>query len=336
MDAMGAWGLMHGLLPQVAATFCRMMHRLTVPGRLVGILVATLAATGGTQELQVDRELVPTRQWIRPAGDSLAYPGRPVDLAVTSDQATVIVKDNLGLAFLDLPNWELRQRLKFPEGGGSMHGLAVSPDGLTAWATTAQDQLYEAVRQPAGLWRWRRSISLPGPDGEGDSHAGGMALDADNQRLYVCLSRNNELGIVDLLPGRLVERIPVGVAPYDVVLLPGGQQAIVSNWGGRHPRPDEASSLSSGTLVLVDERGVARSGTVGLVDLVAGRQVLEQATGLHPADLIWDPAGQLVMVANANSDTVSILDPTTLTVRHTVFVRPIRACHMEVRATRWL
>ena len=60
--------------------------------------------------------------------------------------------------------------------------------------------------------------------------------------------------------------------------------------------------------MLVDDRGVASSGTVGKVDLIAGAMVAEVATGLHPSDLALDPNADRLYVANANSDTVTILD----------------------------
>ena len=146
-----------------------------------------------------------------------------------------------------------------------MHGVAVSRDGARVYATTAQDQLYEATAAagyPRSGWRtlaWARAIRLPGPGGKGDSHACGIALAPDETRAYVCLSRNNSLGIVDLKEGRLAREIPVGVAPWGVALSTDGRTAYVSDWGGRHPKQGERTASSSGTDTLVDERGIAKS-----------------------------------------------------------------------------
>src|SRR5206468_202789 len=105
---------------------------------------------------------------------------------------------------------------------------------------------------------WGRKISLPRvlgppggglsappgrePGGKGDSHACGIALAPDRPLAYVCLSRNNSLGVVDLEAGVLKEQIPVGVAPFDVALAADGGAAWVSNWGGRRPKPGERSA----------------------------------------------------------------------------------------------
>jgi len=48
----------------------------------------------------------------------------------------------------------------------------------------------------------------------------------------------------------------------------------------------------------------------------------EAAVGLHPSDLVLDPEGRRLYVANANSDTVSAIDAVALRVVGTIAVRP--------------
>ena len=169
---------------------------------------------------------------------------------------------------------------------------------------------------------WGRKIALPGPGGKGDSHPGGLALSADEKRAYVCLSRNNSLGIVDLESGTLTKELPVGIAPFDVALMADGKTAFVSNWGGRHPKSGEKTAKSSGTDTLVDDRTVAASGTVSVVDLDQGQEIAQITTGLHPSDLELSADQRTLYVANANSDTVSVIDTTNLRVVESVLVRP--------------
>ena len=45
---------------------------------------------------------------------------------------------------IDAATWRVRQRLKFPSGGGSMHGIAVSADGTRVYATNSTNMLFEA------------------------------------------------------------------------------------------------------------------------------------------------------------------------------------------------
>jgi YVTN family beta-propeller protein len=138
----------------------------------------------------------------------------------------------------------------------------------------------------------------------------------------VALSRANTLAVVDLTSGRVTAEIPVGVAPYGVAITPDGRTAYVTNWGGHRPEAGERVMTSSGTPVLVDERGFPTSGSVSHVDLSSQKVVAEVEVGLHPSQILLDQDGQRMFVANANSDTVSILDTATFKVRETVSLRP--------------
>jgi len=271
----------------------------------------------------VDRRLMPTHQVIRPAGESVNFGGRPVDLAFSPDGKTLYVKDNRGLVVIETKAWKIRQELLFEGGGGSMHGITVSRDGSRVYATTAQYILYEGQVSPTnGNVSWSRRIKLPGPGGRGNSHACGVALSPDEKTAYVCLSRNNSLGVVELESGKLIKEIPVGVAPFDVVLSEKAERAYVSNWGGRRPKTGERTAKSSGTDTLVDERGIASSGTVSIVDLKEAREVAQVETGLHPSDLELSDDGRNLYVANANSDTVTVIDTIAMRAVNTIGVRP--------------
>jgi YVTN family beta-propeller protein len=269
------------------------------------------------------QHIVPTRQVIRPAGKAVEFGGRPVDLVLSPDVKTLYVKDNRGLVVIDTGTWKIRQELKFKSGGGSMHGIAVSRDGSRVYATTAQNVLWEGQVSPQdGKLSWGRQIALPGPEARGNSHACGIVLSPDEKKAYVCLSRNNSLGVVDLDSAKLIKEIPVGVAPFDVVLSENAQRAYVSNWGGRHPKTGELTAKSSGTDTLVDERGIASSGTVSIVDLKTAREAAQVQTDLHPSDLELSADGRMLYVANANSDTITVIDTVARRAVHTIGVRP--------------
>lgn len=275
--------------------------------------------------------IVANGQLLRPAGESLAFGGRPVDIALSPDGATLYAKDNRGLLVLDAVTWKLRQTLSFGDDGGSLHGIAVSRDGKKVYATDAMRTLFEAVVGDDGQLAISRKIDLPGPptkkeggeEGPPASFGCGIALTADGATAYVCLSRNNTLGIVNLAEGKLAKEIPVGVAPFDVLLSPDESIAYVSNWGGRRANAGERTADSSGTATLVDERGVASSGTVGKVDLPQGAMTGEIEVGLHPSDLELTADGARLFVANANSDTVAIVATADFKTLETISTRPL-------------
>src|SRR6185436_19571743 len=75
----------------------------------------------GPQEAGGD--LTSTYQLLHPAGRSVSFAGRPIDLVLTPDKKTLFVKDNRGLVVLDALSLQVLQELKFPTNSGpSSHG----------------------------------------------------------------------------------------------------------------------------------------------------------------------------------------------------------------------
>ncbi|MES2459799.1 MAG: bifunctional YncE family protein/alkaline phosphatase family protein [Armatimonadota bacterium] len=208
------------------------------------------------------------------------------------------------------------------EGGGSLHGILVSHDGKTVWATGAGSMLWEMTVGPTGTLTVARGIPLQGPKAGGASYPCGIAASADEKTLYVCLSRKNVLAVLNRDTGIVTQEIPTGIAPYDIVLTTDGNRAWVSNWGGRRPKLGEKTAASAGTDVPVDERGVASTGTVSLLDLPNAAEISQVEVGLHASDILLSPDERNLYVANANQDTVGVVDTLKRQVRSTIPVKP--------------
>src|SRR4029077_16327691 len=131
-------------------------------------------------------------------------------------------------------------------GGNGFHGIAWEKSGQKVWTTDAYGTLHGASRRQGSTFAWSNRIQLHGPGGAKDPSApGGIALDEARQLLYVTLSRKNSLGIVNLATGSLEAEIPVGIAPYEVLLQ--GERAFVTNWGGRQPVDVDFTGPTSGS-----------------------------------------------------------------------------------------
>jgi YVTN family beta-propeller protein len=219
------------------------------------------------------------------------------------------------LVVVDAASWTVRQALSYPNSGASMHGIAVS--GSHVCVTGSGNELYDWLVNTNGTVSFSQTISLPG-----GSDPCGLAISPDGTKAYVCLSILNQLAVVSLPSGIVSQQINVGIAPWDVVLSPDGNTAYVSDWGGRLPTSGDLTATSAGTAVVVDSRGIAASGTVSLVNLTTGLETGQVATGLHPSDMALSPDGKTLYVANANSDTVTVIDTQSRSVKETVLVRP--------------
>src|SRR2546426_575091 len=89
--------------------------------------------------------VVSTGQIVKPAGETIAFAGRPVDLVLSPDAGIVYVKNIHGLVVLDAKSWKVRQELPFPNNAGSsLHGIAVARDGKSIFVTATGSSVFEA------------------------------------------------------------------------------------------------------------------------------------------------------------------------------------------------
>jgi YVTN family beta-propeller protein len=266
--------------------------------------------------------MLATHQFVEPAGTSVAFDGRPLDLVLAPDGRFVFVKEQAGVLTIDAHSGAIASRLRQEKLGASMHGIAITRAGDKLYFTGTEDQLVEVAVAPDGSLKFSRSLVLPPAEVGEDPYPCGLALAADESSALVCLSRGNALALVDLREGRTAATIPVGVAPYDVALSPDGRLAYVSNFGGRRAQAGDETAPSSGTPLVVDGRGVGASGTISVVDLAQRKSVAEIPCGLHPCDLELARDGTRLFAAAANSDAVFVIDTRTRRVVEEIGVRP--------------
>jgi YVTN family beta-propeller protein len=298
------------------------------------LLVSCLSARADEQErLQVGvqpdgRIVVPTNQILSPAGKQVPFPGRPVDLALMDNGRTLVVKNMRSLVFLDAVTGQNKQRLYLPRKedgedlGFSAVGLFV--DGSNVYVTDARNKIRVAQPGEDGSYAWDEEIKLPAPKVNGAAYPTGLASRGDRS-LWVASSRGNCVHRVNLEAGKVEETIAVGVAPYQICAF-SPDRLYVTNWGGDLPANGVAQSLTSGSPVQVDQRiNVANQGSVSELSKVDGHWQHRKsvAVGLHPSGMVLSqPSRQFLYVANANSDTVSVIDTRTDKVVETIPCRP--------------
>jgi YVTN family beta-propeller protein len=296
---------------------------------LFALIAGLGAASGGWADeherlavgVQPDgRIVVPTNQILHPAGTQITFPGRPVDLAFSDEGKVLVVKNMKDLVFLDLATGQVRQTLAHAQGF-SVVGLWVS--GPRVYVSDTHSRIMVAVRNGNGLYKWEKPISLKKPAVGGDTYPAGLVGIAPNEML-VAASRANNVQVVNPGNGKVEYVVPVGVAPY-ALCRTAPDRCYVSNWGGDPPAAADPQAPSSGTPVRIDPKtGVASQGTVSLLARVAGRwqQLKTIRVGLHPCGMTLSPQGRFLYVANANSDSVSVIDARSDQVVETISCRP--------------
>jgi YVTN family beta-propeller protein len=212
---------------------------------------ATADAAGGAVDpydrsrigpLEDGRIVVPTNQVLSPAGRQVIVDGRPTDLALSPDGRWLAVLNMRQVMLVDVESGQVIRRAP---NRGSFKGIVFTPGGKRLYASNIRGTISAFDVSETGELHRVDPIALP-PRSTFRRGANalpvGLAVDPSGKSLYVAININNTLGEIDIASGKLVREIPVGNAPYDVVLV--GRHAYVSNWAGRLPGPDDATGPS--------------------------------------------------------------------------------------------
>src|SRR5579871_5742541 len=158
-------------------------------------------------------------------------------------------------------------------------------------------------------------------DGISTSYPMGLAVSSDGKTAYAVLDNNNTLTKIDLTAATPQQgaEVRVGNVPHSVVISPDGKTAYVSNEAGRIATVEDFQGYSNGTPVVAEfPTGSTSTGTVSVIDLSSFTLTGSISTGLHPTGMVlW---GNYLLVANAYSDTLSVIDTTSNQVVKTIEV----------------
>lgn len=293
------------------------------PGRIITPVNQTLTPMG----IQVDLpKMRPQAIALSPDGSVLATSGKTEELVLVNPENGEIL-DRVGLPSENATNNQpttVSTQILEPDKSGqlSFTGLIFSPDGKRIFLSNVNGSIKVFERDNSKRYRGVRTIPLPqtGLELRSAEIPAGMAISPDGRRLYVALNLSNRLLELDVNTGKQLNLFDVGVAPFDVALA--GQKVYVSNWGGRRPDKDSlVGPAGRGTTVRVDPvRHIASEGSVTIINL-ADKSQKELLTGLHASALALTPNKEYLAVANAGSDTVSILDTRTDKITQTISLR---------------
>lgn len=339
-------------------TFCRKMSKRelvrlpAVPIALLFVLVLVVScrtpdysSTEPVGEMSPQRYITPVNQVLTPLGIQVDLPGmRPQALALSPDGSLLVTSGKTQeLVLIDPQNGQIKQKVTLPSsqarntdvvsshilepdksGQLSFTGLIFSPDGSRIYLSNVNGDIKVFGVDGDGKVSSLFSIPLPPADAPNRKKEipAGLAISSDGHRLYVALNLSNRLAEINTETGDMLRSWSVGVAPYDVVLA--GYKAYVSNWGGRLPDKDSLTGPAGrGTRVRVDPvRRIASEGSVSVIRLNRQIPVRQIMVGLHSSGMARSPNGRHVVVANAGSDTLSVIDTRLDTVIETIWAKP--------------
>jgi DNA-binding beta-propeller fold protein YncE len=238
----------------------------------------------------------------RVEGGSIAFPGRPIDLAVHPRDEVFAVLNKAVVFLADASG--VRSKTTMPVGyaaAAGFRGLIWSHDGTRLFASTDQGYI-STFDYEGGRLKPRPLITIQPHGVRGNPVPGGMAITRDGTRLFVAAANRNAVVEVDPATRQVIREFPVQMLPFEPRLSEDERTLVVSNWGGRPPGPGDRSAKSQDLEIVVDDRGAPASGTVSLIDRATGA-ARHVEVGIHPTAIVV--RGGHAYVANAMSDSVS-------------------------------
>jgi YVTN family beta-propeller protein len=253
--------------------------------------------------------LLPINQLLRPWGEQALIQGRPVDLAFDSGKRVLAVLNWRGVLMLDGSTGTRIAEIK--TRSTSYTGIAFRPGDRELWVSettrNGPDALAITALTELGMPGKTEHIELPG-----HPVPAGIAFSSDGNTAYIAFSRNNTLAVIDAQTRQIRREIEIGMAPFGVAVSKERGRIFVSNRGGRRPAPGDTVAPSSGANVVTDPvTGSASTGTVSVIDAET-LAVREISVGLAPSILTLSPDQKTVAVANAHSDSISLIDAASL------------------------
>ena len=283
---------------------------------LRNFFVTIAIATAQTRSIP-DPGVITTRQAITPAGTPTVFDGRVYGVAFGASSSELWVSNASKLYRLD---WNANRVLESIAMPGSPGLQAIRYDEASKRLFIAAAA--RAPRGPThvGLYTGSGPIATD----LGTYLAG--AIGVTDKLAAIPLTHDNQLAIVDLESRSVKGKIPTGIAPFAVVVSRDSTIAFVSNWGGRKPQTGDQTAPTgldpNADQVVVDQHGIASTGTVTRIDLTTLKPTATIAVGLHPTALTLDELNHRLYVANGNSDSISVVDTTRNAILRTIALDP--------------
>jgi len=232
------------------------------------------------QDSIAERAHLPNGWSLTPLGRSLSLGDLPLNIAVSPSGKLIAVTNNgqstQTIQLVDAVHFRLLSEVVIPK---SWLGLVFSGDEKSLYASGGNDNRILKYNILQGRLVLADSISL-GKRWPVKISPAGMDIDNVSRKLYVVTKENNCLYTVDLKTGKS-DSLALGAEAYTCLLSPDRKELYISLWGGDK--------------ILVYHTGLKKI-------------IRRIAVGDNPNDICLTKNGKFLFVANANDNSVSVID----------------------------
>jgi len=225
--------------------------------------------------------LLPNGWSLSPAGRSLPLGDLPLNIAVSADKKLMAVTNNgqsvQSIQLIDPKTERVLDNVVVPK---SWYGLKFTADGKKLYVSGGNDNWILEFAVVNRKLQLKDSIVLGKKWPEKISPAG-IEIDDAGKRMYVVTKEDNSLYVIDLEKKQIIVKKSFVAEAYACLLSPDKKHLYVSLWGA-----DKVVKINTESLMPGDEIAV----------------------GDNPNELLLNKKGTVLYVANANDNSVSVID----------------------------
>lgn len=250
---------------------------------LTGIFIVFFISINAQVSKQIESRRVhlPNGWDLTPAGKSLSLGDLPLNMAVSSSKKFIAITNNgqsvQSLQLIDVRAEKALDSVVIPK---SWYGLQFSQDDKYLYASGGNDNWILQYAVTNNKLVLKDSIVL-GKKWPNSISPSGFVLDDEKKLLYVVTKGNKSLYVVNIITKQIVQQLPLGAEAYTCQLSPNKQLLYISLWGG-----DKVLFFDTRKLQITDSVSV----------------------GDNPNEICLTKNGKYLFVANANDNSVSVID----------------------------
>ncbi len=255
----------------------------------IGLTINVQAQT--LNEIESGRVTLPNGWKLSPVGKLLPLGDLPLNIVISPSKKLAAITNNgqsdQTIQLVDLEKEAIVDSIVI---GKSWLGLAFTDGGKYLYASGGNDNIiirYAIINNKLSNYDTIR-IGKPWPV---KISIAGIALDDPNNRLYAVTKEDNSLYVLDTKTKKVLSQHPLGAEGYTCMLSPDHSKLYISCWG-------------NSKVVVFDTKLEKIAGSV--------------AVGSHPNDMCITKSGQYLFVANADDNSVSVIDARKLSVIETL------------------
>lgn len=236
--------------------------------------------------------LLPNGWKLSPAGYSLALGDLPLNMQLSHSEKFIAVTNNgqstQTIQLLDAKNEIMLDEVVLKK---SWYGLAFSQDDQHLYVSGGNDNLILDFNLKGNKLGKSDTILLGPVWPKGKISPAGISVNKNNTKLFTVTKEDSSLYIIDLKSKAVTHKIQLPAIAYSCQLSADESKLYVSLWGGR---------------------------SIAIIDLDKQKINTLISVGDHPNELIMNKKGSYLFVANANDNTVSIINTETKKVVETI------------------